>query len=284
MVNVFEYTNYREIINDYYHFQQKQNHHFSFRVFSELCGFKDKSVVSNIIRGRINLTSGSAERVSRAMELKGPEREYFKILVSFNQAKTVDKKNMLFQKLESVKKQGIKTSPAQKIRKEQYEFYSRLYHSTIRSIIDMYPFKDDYKWLSKMVYPPIKPMQAKKSVLLLEKLGLIQKDDRGYYKVTDKNIKASQEVLDLGVANYHLDSAKLAKLALSVPSKHKKKMFAGQTLGLSEQAYRQVITEIEKFQDRLAKLATEDRGSDMVFQLNFQLFQTSGRDNKGEQS
>ncbi len=278
MGTVFEYANYRDILKDFYHSRKKENPNFSFRIFSELCGFKDKSVVSNIIKGRINLTSESAGRVSNALELKGPEREYFDTLVQFNQAKTVDEKNLFFQKLESVKKQGIKTSPAQKIRKEQYEFYSRLYHSTIRSIIDMYPFKNDYQWLSKMVHPPIKPMQAKKAVQLLEHLGLIKKDRRGFYRVTDKNIEAGREVLDIGVANYHIDSADLAKLALSAPSK-KKKMFAGQTLGMSEQTYKQVITEVDKFQDRLAALAKADRDPDTVFQLNFQLFQTSEQDN-----
>ena len=39
--------------------------------------------------------------------------------------------------------------------RDQYEFYSKWYHSAIRSLIDMYPFKDDYSWLAKNVYPPI---------------------------------------------------------------------------------------------------------------------------------
>jgi uncharacterized protein (TIGR02147 family) len=276
---LFEYFNYREFMQDFYISRKRENPNFSFNIFSELCGFKNKSVINNIIKGRINLSRQSIARVSNAMQLKGPEREYFEYLVRFNQAKGIDERNRLFHRLESIKKQGIKTGPAQQIRKDQYEYYSKLYHSTIRSIIDLYPFDGDYKWLAKMVSPAIRPLQAKKSVQLLEKLGLITRKKDGYYKVTHKKIEASGEILSLGVMNYHIDAAEMAKQALSDTSK-KKKSYAGQTLGISRECYKDIIREIDRFQDRIAEMAEKDRKADAVFQLNFQLFQASERDNK----
>src|SRR6185369_4159464 len=86
------------------------------------------------------------------------------------------------------KTQGRTTHPAQRLRQDQFQFYSKWYHSVIRSLIEMAGFKDDFKRLAAALSPRITAREAEASVRLLEKLGLIVKNADGVYQATHKTI------------------------------------------------------------------------------------------------
>jgi uncharacterized protein (TIGR02147 family) len=279
MRKVFEYSDYRKFLTDYYAHKKRENPNFSFRIFSELAGFKNKSVINNVLKGKGNLSSSSIKRVACAVGLKNREQEYFELLVKFNQAKTIQEKNEFYHQLETVKKYGFTISDSLKLRKEHYEFCSSVHHTIIRSIIDMYRFKDDYKWLARMVNPSIQPLKAKKSVQLLEKLGLIKKDKDGYYYTTQKVLDTGKEILNLGTMNFHSEAAKMAGNAITATLK-KRKHFSGLTLGMSGETYKAILEKLDKFQIEVMNMAEQDRKADTAFQFNFQLFQASEKDSK----
>jgi uncharacterized protein (TIGR02147 family) len=276
MMSLYAYTDFRAFLADYYSSRKEEDPAFSFKTFSERSGFKNKSVIFNVIKGRANLSPGSARMTASAMGLKDVEKDYFEALVQFNQAGSMEDRSFYFGKLESLRGRGVKTGPIPKIRKEQHEFYSKLHHSVIRSLLDLHPFKDDYKWLARMVVPPIRPLQAKKSVQLLEKLGLIRKTAGGQYKVVDKLIEADREVVQHGTSLYRLESAELAKQALKRVSE-RRQSFSGLTLGITEACFEAIVRETDAFQDRILRMAEEDQGSDIVYQYNFQIFPVSKR-------
>ncbi len=85
-----------------------------------------------------------------------------------------------------------------------YDFYASWYIGAIRALIDMHPFKDDYKALARQLFPPIKPKEAQKAVAILESLGMIRRKGDGYYAVVDKTITAGKEIVQLGLQNFQL--------------------------------------------------------------------------------
>ena len=267
-ISIFAYTDYRKYFADYYNEQKKLNPVFSYQYFSDKAGFRNKGFIFNVIKGTKNLSRSSIVKICRAINLNKVEADYLDSLVSFNQAVNYNEKNFYYEKLNSIKAGNGADSEALKMRAEHYEFYSKLHHSAIRSLIDMHAFKDDYKKLANMVYPPITPKQARKSVELLAKLGLIIKQANGVYKISDKSITTGREVLSLGVLNFHLESMELAAKALKdLPAERRD--ISGLTLGISAKGYEKIRDEIYNFQGKVMKIANDDNPADRVYQLNF---------------
>jgi len=271
MPTIFEYTDYRKYLADWFERKQKEQPAFSYGVFARKAGFTDKGFFHNVIHGKRDLTKESLVKVSLAIGHSKAEAEYFENLVFFNKADELKDRNYYYDKLNGVKTNEKTAAKAQQTRKDQYDFYSQWYHCAVRSLIDMYPFKDDYRWLAKNVFPPITPKQARKSVELLEKLGLIAKQKNGTYKLTSKSITTGNEIVSLAVHNFHKEAADLAKNALeSLPLD--KRNITGLTLGISEKMYLKICEEITAFRSKVVQLTEQDKEADRTYQLNFHLF------------
>ncbi|MGA2508273.1 MAG: TIGR02147 family protein [Chitinispirillaceae bacterium] len=274
MPDIFTYTDYRTFLADYYCHHKAENPAFSYQLLSDKAGFSNRGFIFNVITGKKNLSRSSAVKLSQALRLTAREADYFDNLVSFNQAKNLRERNYFFDKINAIKSNRQGSAAVRETRKEQYEFYAAWYISVVRSLIDMHRFKDDYQWLAKNVYPPIKPKEAKKAVLLLEKLGMIRKQKDGYYKVADKTITAGKEIMQLGLLNFQVQTTELAKKALQELPKDRRNI-SGLTLGISKKTYDSICAEIETFQSRLLAMAEADNEADNVYQLNFHFFPVS---------
>jgi uncharacterized protein (TIGR02147 family) len=274
MNNIFTYTDYRKFLADYYEDRKKQNPGFSYQVFATKAGFPNRGFLYNVITGKKNLSKSSTVKLSQAMKLTASEADYLENLVSLNQAKNMRERNYYFDKLCTIRcnKPGLAT--IRELREEQHVFYSIWYYSAIRSLIDMHPLKDDYAWLAKTVYPPIKPKEAKKAIALLEKLGMIKKNHDGFYEVADKTITAGKEIVQLGLLNFQQQTTQLALKAIEEMPRDKRNI-SGLTMGISRKTYETICSEIGLFQSRLQVLAEQDKEADNVYQLNFHVFPIS---------
>lgn len=279
MPNVFMYTDYRKYLADWFEEKKKAQPAFSYASFAQKAGFSDRGFLHNVIHGKRDLTKESLVKVSQAIGHLKAEGEYFENLVFFNKASDFKDRTYFYEKLNGVKGTEKAAVKAQQTRKDQYEFYSQWYHSAIRSLVDMYPFKDDYRWLAKNVFPPIASRQAKKSVQLLEKLGLIRKQKDRSYKLTSKSITTGNEIVSLAAQNFHKEATDLAKNALyNLPGT--KRNITGLTLGISEKTYHKICEEIQQFRSKIVQIAEQDEEADRTYQLNFHLFPITNTDIK----
>jgi uncharacterized protein (TIGR02147 family) len=274
MNNIFTYTDYRKFLLDYYKERKLHNPKFSYQVFANKAGIPNKGFLYNVMTGAKNLSKSGAIKLALAMSLNAAEADFFENLVSFNQAIILKERNYFFEKLGAIKSTKPGTALVRELRAEQHAFYSMWYLSAIRSLIDMHSFTDDYARLAKTIYPPIKPLQAKKAVALLEKLGMIRKGDCGRFQVVDKGITAGKEIVRLGLLNFQKQTAELALRAIEELPKEKRNI-SGMTLGISRKTYEVICSEIVTFQSKLQLLAEADNEADNVYQFNFQFFPIS---------
>jgi uncharacterized protein (TIGR02147 family) len=274
MDNILTYTDYRKLLSDYYEEHKRRNPGFSYQVFASKAGIPNRGFLYNVITGVKNLSKSSAVKLSQAMKLAPGEADYFENLVSFNQAKNLRERNYFFEKLSAIKSSKPGSATVRELREDQHEFYSKWYLSAVRSLIDMHPFSDDFAWLAKTVYPPIKPLEAKKAVALLERLGMIGKNADGVYEVADKTITAGKEIVQLGLLNFQVQTGELALNAIREMPREKRNV-SGMTLGISRRMYESMCGEIRAFQAKLQAMAESDRDADNVYQFNFQLFPIS---------
>lgn len=284
MPDIFEYNDYRKYLADSYAEKKAKFPAFSYNNFSLRAGLKSKGFLHDVIHGKKALSKPTIVKIAQGLGLKDDEAQYFENLVFFNQASDLKERSYFFEKLQNVKPHNSDSRKVQEVRKDQYEFYSKWYHSAIRSLVGLFPVKDNYEWLAKKVFPPITPTQARKSIELLEKLGFIERREDGIFRLCDKSITTGKEALGPAILRFHLDAMELAgKCLQELP--HEKRNISGLTLGISENAYRRICEEISQFQEKLMKIADDDEKADRVYRLNFHFFPISnemGVDGKGQ--
>ncbi len=271
MVTIYDYEDYREYLSDYYKKKKAQNPNFSYQVFSNMAKFKNKSFFHLVISGKKNLGNTSIYKISQAIGHSKKEEEYFQNLVCYNQAKTLKEQNHFLDRLKGVKNSGKQFSKARLLREDQFEYISKWYHAVIRSLINQFGYENDYTWLSRTLDPPILPKEAKKSVELLERLGLIKKQRNGKYIVSDKTISTGKEAHSHAALNFHVDMIKHALNAAEYQTKNKR-FLTGLTLGISQKTYNLICNKLQDFSAEILDIAKNDDDSDCVFQVNFQMF------------
>jgi len=276
MPDISKYTDYRQFLKDYYEEVKTTNPGFSYQVFTQKASLNSKGFLYNVICGKRTLSRANILGLANAMKLGKSEALYFENLVAFNQAKDLKERNLFFERLTSIKAIGKKSWEPQQVRADQFDYYSQIHHSVVRSLIGLYGFNGDYEWLASNVKPKITVSQSKKSIELLERLGFIKRKGKSFV-IVDKTITSPPEVQSLAIQNFHKQSAELAVKAISELPRNTRNI-SGATLGISKEGYKKICDEITVFRNRLLKIAEDDQNADAVYQINFQLFPVSKTD------
>jgi uncharacterized protein (TIGR02147 family) len=279
--DIFDYTDFRQYLRDFYAYQKKSLKCFSYKYFSTKAGFKNKGFVYNIFNGTKRLSKTNVFRLCRAMNLNRHECEYFENMVAYNQATSPDERAHFFRQMHSAIVPGRKRTKIQHVRSDQFEYYSQWYHSVIRSLVDLHNGGDDYKWLAKHVRPQISAWDARRSLELLKRLGLVVKTPGVAYKIRDQSISTGDDVRSTALFAFYLQHLKLAADALQKVPRDKRN-FSGMTLGISKATYGRICEELRALTEKIMAMAEEDKNADSVYQLNFQLYPVSSTISKGK--
>jgi uncharacterized protein (TIGR02147 family) len=277
MESIFAYTDYRQYLADFFEERKRLNKHFSLRMLAERSGFKAKDYLMRVMRGDRNLSLEGANKLSDFFRFSEKQSDYFRTLVRFNQARTTSEKEQCFHHLSEIQKYGAH----QKLRQDQFEYLSAWYHSALRSLLPVLDPKagpsdpdgagtEDWEKVGKLLDPPITAKQARDSVDLLLRLGLLQKDAKGKYAVAEAALSTGDEVATLGVAGFHRATMDLAKRSIDRHPPTARDI-SGITMSVSQDGFRRIKSEIRAFRKKIQSIASGDVGEDMVYQLNLHL-------------
>jgi uncharacterized protein (TIGR02147 family) len=281
IIDIFQYTNYRRYLKEKFEEKKRENPKYSHRVFSKMAGLKSSNFLNLVIKGQRNLTSLTISKFAGALNLLEIETEYFENLVLFNQAKSLKEKDRYFKKTMEVARRVKTLEHSRLIHEGQYEFYSKWYNTCIWALLDMYVFVGDFKWLAAQVYPTITVKQARESVALLERTGLVKKNSDGIYKVIHNTVSTGESVKSLALGRYYLEMLKLAADAVEELPKDKRNI-SGVTMGLSRKTYEKVVERIRSFRMDVIDLANSDGKPDAVYQLTIPLIPISRTNGHGK--
>jgi len=269
MNTVFEYFDYRQFLKDYYDEQKKVSSLFSYRYIAQKVHL-DAGYVVKLLQGKVHITAKSIPCFTKLCKLGTREKHYFETLVHFTKAKTQKDIKTWFKQLLDLKSVETKT-----LAKEQFEFYQKWYYTAIRSLIGIEGFNGDYTHLARRLTPPITIAQAKKAIWLLEKLGLIKKDDdTSSYFLTDAFITTGDAWKALTVRAFQKETMQLAEESLE---RHPKELrdISTVTIALPGDALPEIRERIAEFRKTIFTLVNEYDTVDEVYELNIQLFPLS---------
>jgi uncharacterized protein (TIGR02147 family) len=265
--NIYDYTDYRFLLKDYYSYQKRDVRPFSFRYFAAKAGVS-ASVLKDITAGRRRLSLCVMQKYAAAMKLTPKEAEYFGAVVQFVNSKSNDEKNQHFMRM--LRLRG--NSSIKFIDQGRYEFFRCWYHSALREMVTLPDFREQYDWIAKRCIPRITAAKAKKSIEVMLRLGILRRNREGKLEPSDAVISSEYEIKSFVLRNFHSEMIGLAKGALERFEPHEREI-SSLTLGVSQQCYERIKERIRTFKQELLNMVTGDASdSDTVCQCNFQLF------------
>lgn len=274
MINIFEYTDFRSYLNDYFRENKAKYSFFSHRYLCQKLGLKSSNYILLVMKGKRNISSEICFKLSTLCKHSQREAAYFINMVYFSQAKNYKEKDSYWEKMTELRQ---KTKFGQ-IHQYQYEYYNNWYNIAVRELIPEMDRPIDYGVLSRLITPPITIAQARKSVQLLLQLEMIQETETGY-TLRDPIVKTNDMINSLAVFNYHLKMSTIATQALENYRKEERN-FSSCTMNLSPHGYNKVVENINDFRDKLMTICKQDTGSERIYHINFQLFPVSIKHNE----
>jgi uncharacterized protein (TIGR02147 family) len=261
--NIYAYNNFRTYLADYQVARQRMEPAFSKSEFSRRLNLPNtRSYFMDIIKGK-KVTQTFVDRFISVMELDKSEAQYFRVLVMFNQAEKAEEIELYFGQLISLNR-----TPKTILDKDLLVYYKNWYNSVIRAILNIYDFSDDYPALGRKVIPAISAKEAKESVLLLARLRLISKDEKGFWRPTDKSISTPDFVKDEMVKQFQIQCLELARVGL-IRRSDVRQVVATNIISISGTGYERLAKLIHDFRSQVRSLVhKDDSPADRVYQLS----------------
>jgi uncharacterized protein (TIGR02147 family) len=273
LVNVFEFTDYREFLKAFYEAKKNNNASYSMSTFIRKAGLGQNSrgYLKLIIEGKRNLTAHTLRRFIEALCLPVKESVYFENLVYFNQAKTVEDREYYFQRLRA-SAHGKETQQFELL-SSQYHYYTNWYFVAIRELVAVQGFNDDPVWIVKQLKHKITKKEAQEALVHLERLGMIQKNANGQWNQSDALVKYPGGVFNQQIQKFHVQMIDRAKEALT-EDPYLERNASSITLSCDYNRIPEIIKRINRFRDEVTtEFGMNSKQIDTVVQMNIQLFQ-----------
>lgn len=267
-VDVFRYRDYREFLAAFY--AQGKPAGLSYRGFARAAGLGAPNYLKLVIDGKRNLSAEMAERFARACRLNPEATDYFKLLVAFNHAKNDDERNRLHEQLSRF----ARFRSSQRLELAQKDYHSSWFIPAIRELVTCPGFREDPAWIASQLTPSISEKEAAHALEVLERLGLLERDDSGRFVQATRAVSTGQQANGLHIRNYHAELIQRAVHAMHyLPAEER--YISALTLSASAATWAEVCRRVIEFRRELVALCDADPNPSRVIQVNVQLFPLS---------
>ncbi len=269
MKRIEHYDNYREFLKDFFEEKKKNCSYFSNRYFCRKAGITSPSLYQEVAEGRRNLTEKTVPAFIKGLGLTDRDAAFFTSLVHYNQSKTPQESELYLNQLRLLR-QKVK---AQVVPVDQHEYYSKWYNPAVRELACLIDWGNDYEKLGASLSPPITKREARDSMELLLRLGFLVKKD-GKYVQSSPAITTGPTAMSTCIKNINRQFCELGMRALD-EFERDERFISSMTVGVSKNAYLQILQEVKEFKDRIRGIVNDDKDSDTVYNVNIQVFPLS---------
>lgn len=267
LTDIFQYTHFRKYLAEYQGARALVEPSFSRTEICARLGLpKTRSYFADVLRGK-KVSPRMVQKFIEVLELNRKEAKYFESMVKLDQAKSDAVRKDAMEELLK-----INPHPQMLLNSDAYEYYAKWYHSALFAILDVMDVSDDLSSVAKRIFPKVTIGKLNESIALLSRLGLIRKNDDGFWKPTKDSISSGPYNNDELIREYQLQCFELSKEALLTPSKNPHVMNT-LVFSLSKNAYKKLETELQAFKAKAHQIVAEDQEkADGVYHMNIHLF------------
>jgi uncharacterized protein (TIGR02147 family) len=265
MDDIFSYLDYREYLRDHYNYNKSCHGYFSFRYVAGKTGL-DASFYVKVLNKQKHIANTAISTLIQFLKLNKKEGVYFTTLVYFNKAKTADQESLYLQKLLLLRK-----SSATLIENDLYEYFAAWWNVAIREELNILNFTDNYDDLASRIHPAISVQQARRSIKLLLKLGLIKPNDENILKPTHEFLTTNGLDNAKAVRAYQKMVLKLASSAIDLVPRDDRDI-STLTISTSRNCLEAIRERLSEVRREIMEIIRQDQNTEEVFQINIQIF------------
>jgi uncharacterized protein (TIGR02147 family) len=219
------------------------------------------------------LTDNMLDRFIGVIGLKANEAKYFKAMVRFDQGKTADVRDQAFSDMMRLNK-----TPQAIVDPNSYEFFGNWYNSTVYAILEVLDIGDDLTELAQKIFPPVSEKHLKSSLALMQKMDLIKRNERGFWKPTKESLATVQQSKSQMILQFQKQCLELSKQALDSENGESRDMTTF-TFAVSKNAQAKVEKAAEKFKEQLRQIVTADAEKPTIVEhVNLHVFSNLKQD------
>ncbi|MDY6331829.1 MAG: TIGR02147 family protein [Fibrobacter sp.] len=266
-MNIFDFTRFRKYLAEYQERRQAAEPSFSRTEFCNLLGLPNtRSYFNDVVQGK-RVTDNMRERFINVIGLKGSEAKYFEAMIDFDQGKTAEVREQAFDAMMRLNK-----TPQAIVDPDSYEFFGNWYNSTVYAILEVMDVADDVSELAAKIFPPVSEKKLQASLKLMQKMNLVRKNERGFWKPTKDSLATVQQSKSQMILQFQKQCLELSKQALESAGKESRDMTTF-TFSVSKNAQKQVETAAEKFKAQIRRIVTADTEKpEIVEHINLHVF------------
>lgn len=276
--NLFDYFDYREYLQDYYGFHKKRNSAYSYRLFARKAKLGSPNYLKLVVDGKRRITDRTLFQFSRGLGLSKDEEKYFRELVMYQEVSDPDSKEV---HLRALLKYQEKQRTAVPLKAERIKFLLDWHHSVVRELVNLIDFSESPKWISQRLGGKISEEQAKESLELLQRLGILLKNKDGKLEQKEPLLTSSDEVPSHVLRSLHRTFLrKIINSILSIPLE--KRELSGLLISVPNKRLKELKEEIKEFRKKLNRKYGLDKNTDEVYYIGLYAFPVTQGAKKNE--
>lgn len=255
---------YREILKEEFDLRSKRNPSYSLRAFAQALEFP-VSKLSEVLNGKRGLSSQSAEKISKKLQLSKTEAEFF--------IKSVQSLHGRSQTTRVLAKSELKRlahlQSHKEIELEKFKVITHWVHFAIMELSTLPSFRSDHLWIAKRL--KVESKLIDEAIERLLKLKLMARDKKGRYFQTEEDLATVSDIPSKSIRAYHHQMLELAKTSLEV-HKVTERDFSSLSFAIDSSRIDEAKKVLRKFRRKFVKDFSTNPENDRVYALNLQLF------------
>ena len=272
-LDITGYLDARDVLLQLYREAKAHLSHWSWIRMSEELGFGKTNVLHLMAQGKRSLTVKAADRIADSLKWKGTKRQFWLTLATWQSETDPIHRETLFRKLYSMRERSSEghLSP------DAFEYFDCWYHPVVRELVALSEFQSDPTWIAESLEPKIRVDEARKSLELLERLGMIRFDsEKNRHVLTQTRVATDLQVDSMSVVRYHQRMIDHGKDAITNIQETLRDISAITFNGDAVLAEK-VKGELDALRLRLLSYSEKSTNGDQIWQLNMQFFPMSSR-------
>lgn len=269
MLNIFEFTDFRAYLKNYYERHKALDANFSYASMAERTKLSSRGLLKLIMDGKRNLSASNLHNMTSGLGFNKSETHYFSTLVQFAQAKTAEEKDKHY----SAILKFPQTKKAFALKQEQHNFYSKWYFAVVLELVTLSTAPTDAaelaRWISKKI--DITPKEAADACEQLQTLGLLRAGSDGRLVQSNPYVAFNPGELHFALQNFHRHMIEESVEALKQPIDERE--FGGVTLAFRKEDLAKAKDFIREFKKKFNFEMSAGEGANSVYQLNVQFFE-----------
>ncbi len=274
-VDIFKFLDYRKYLQAWRLEEKRLTPGLTHEYLCFSLGQRNRSFFSDLEKGRKLIGSEILERLIKMLSLRGEEAKYFRALVGYGQSSSYTEEEFWFEQLILLNR-----APKTFLDKESYAFFKEWYHSVIRAYLDTDYITNEYDKIARALFNRVTVQEVEASIYLMDTLGLIERNENGYWKPNEKSLTLGDQVKDECIKAYNVANLDVLRDILIKGEKgtHNSSIL---TLSTSREGMRKIEKRVNALRSEIVSIVNEEQNdSDNVYQLSIHAFPLS----KGERT